>query len=223
MGTQASGFDVVLRNADDLEPYARIEKQEGPLCRTEAIEVEVFPAGGERWRRIAGDDLVWRGATASGGGGILLLDVKVYSAVLPGLRVGDRLRVVRRDELRGVHGVPEMSLRDPGAICLRARLEVRAPADHRLVWEAVGADSLTRALRVETGEEAGRRFGRWELRDDGSADRLDGAFLRVVSHVTLPDDAARTDAFTARADWSRATGRLWSKRSTRAATRKAIS
>jgi hypothetical protein len=203
-GTLAAGFDVVLRNADDLEQYARVEKVDGPLHRTDAIEVEVLSAGGERWRRIGSNDLVWRGGMANEGGGVLFLDVKAYSAVLPGLRVGDRLRVVRRDELRGAHGIPMLDLRGSGAAWRRAHLEVRVPGDHRLVWEAVGSDSLRRELRVELGEERGQRVGRWELCDDGVGDKSDVASLRVVPHVTLPDDAARMDAFAARADWSRA-------------------
>lgn len=204
-GSVRYGADFWLRDAEALSNHARITKAVGPLSRCGTIDIEVRSAVDGAPRRLREDDLVWHGSLAAGNG-IIRLDTAEYVAVIPGLKIGDRLRVVWHWEWFRRHGMPVVDLRPSGNCPARAAVRVQVPADQNLQFQVVGADSLCSAVSHRLSEAGGVRVGFWELRDAREAgtslrNRDDGA-LTLVTHLVDGNAARPAAAFVGAGTWA---------------------
>jgi hypothetical protein len=207
VGSLSIGSDLWLRDADALDDLARVHKWESPFLKLASLEVEVLPAGGGKTRRIREGDLVWTGMSQTGAG-VVTLDAQSYTAVLPGLHVGDRLHIVERYRRHGAHGMPVVDLRNNHDAWIRAAVRVKVPAAQGLSFQLTGPDSLTRAVTTEIRDDGGTTVGFWELRDvrraDGTSSDAIVDAVTLVTHVCQAGGTRAPEAFVGAATWAAA-------------------
>ncbi|MBK8167933.1 MAG: transglutaminase domain-containing protein [bacterium] len=200
-GTWTSGRDAWLRDGETLRANATILKFEGPLFRCRDIVIEVWsPATGET-RRVKESELAWQ-SRMNTGSGIITLDEVISSALIPGLRPGDRLRIVERYDVRGMHGLPSHELRTGKLAPARQRVRLHVPVDQRFTFEAAGPDSLTARIAHQGGVAGKLRQLSWDLQHEPSAARGRAATARIVAHLAVDDAQRPPAAFAGAADWA---------------------
>jgi hypothetical protein len=176
------GFDVRVRSRDRglsgewstveefrIQSRAALEEAsvvwitDSPKRRIDDVEVEVIRADGrQKFRRR---DLEWAEMTQRSDG-VVTLDGTFAMTLVPGLRVGDTVRITRRWDLKGIHGFGGAELGSARRPTLEASLEVWLPEDYRAGW-GIQATGVSRPLVVHTEEEhRGRVVNRWILAAD---------------------------------------------------------
>lgn len=200
------GIDVWIRTPDSLAGNARVSKATGSGIRCTGVDIDVYSPIDGSSRHVPEKDLAWQGALDSGNG-VITLDSAHYSAVIPGLRVGDRLRIVWHREWVRSHGMPVVNLHGPGGGPAHAAIRVQVPTGQRLAYSVVGSAELVDKVMHRTGNGQGGDFGSWDFRDAprGSGDaRDDDGILTLVTHVAVDDSLLTATTFAAAPDWERA-------------------
>ena len=142
--------------------------------------VVVGPAGERRWRQ---KDLDWN-ETTERDGGVVVLDGTLATAFVPGVQVGDRVRVQLEYRVRGWQGLPPIELGDPNAPCLESACEMSlSPADE-VIWTALGPQSDPGLLLYEVQPDEGRHVWRLPRAMEAMA-TCDGehSHVRLVPHL----------------------------------------
>jgi hypothetical protein len=203
-GAMKIGVDVWLRDAAALASGARINKSIGPLSRCRRIDIEIWSPTDGRTRRLDDGDLNWRGELEASGG-IVHLDVTDYMAVIPGLRIGDRLRQVWHVEWSRYHGLPFVDLGQVGDGPVRSSVRLSVPQEQQLTFQYVGSDSLAGRVRHSVASVAGRRVATWDIRDVRTADSLVSRrrpeALTLVPHLSVADAGRPKTAFAGAGTW----------------------
>lgn len=205
-GRLDSGCDVWIRTPESLADNARVSKSVGSGIRCTSVDVEVYSPADGTSRRIAEKDMDWQGQL-DGGNGVITLDSANYSAVIPGLRVGDRLRITWHKEWVRSHGMPVVNLHGEGGGAAHVFVQVQVPAGQHLTYGLVGTPGLVGDVSFRAANRDGCESASWEYRDAprGTGDtRDDDGVLRLVTHVAVDDAMLMPTTFAAASDWQRA-------------------
>lgn len=200
-GTLAEGRDIWIRDAEALRDHATISRYDGPLYRSRETVIEIWSPSTGKTRRLKESDLSWRGQVSTGYG-IITLDAVVSEALIPGLRLGDRLRVVGRYEIRGQHAVPRLEFRTGKREPARQHARLSVPADQTLTFETAGPDSLTSRITHRTTLLGKVRQSTWVLSFDRSGGEDGHDVATVVPHLSVADGQRSARAFAGAADWA---------------------
>lgn len=210
VGEITYGSDVWLRDTDALRRHARIQRYQGPTVQLSATEIIALPTRGGKPRRIDSGNLAWQGMSA-GDGSTVTLDATIDTAVLPGLRVGDRLRITKRYRWYGRHGMPVITICQDSEPCSRVAVRIRVPREQELTFQFVGPDSMASAVRTSTIEDGPATISTWDFRDPIPAGRAGNARrhddLRLVTHLMSDGRRLRPGAFVASTSWANAASR----------------
>jgi len=202
-GSLVGVTDYCVRDRDDLESAASIVTYEDPHVELKDVEVEVIRGG--KVTRHRRKDLKWRKLTRRSDG-VVTLDGTIAMAMVPGLRVGDRVRIVEEYRLKGTFGLPAMSLGDRTTPYLETGLEIRLPDDYRLVWDGTGVAGGEERLTYAETRRGGRTVHRWELGADADGSlpkcRDDHPAFRVVPHIAETGRGNRKPLVAAGSTWS---------------------
>jgi len=163
-GKMVTVRDYLARRRQDLQYVSMVVSLETPRQMMKDIEVEVFH--GTEMRRLGRKDLSWHRMT-SRGNGIVTLDGILSFALVPGVMVGDRVRVVKKMEFRDVPGLPEIRLGRSEGPCMDAGYELRLPEDYRLAWDGSGSGFERGEVVYDSRSQGGKQVHCWSLQSAG--------------------------------------------------------
>lgn len=158
--------EVAVLGRPALAERSMVAFRNAPSQRIRHFEVAVTgPDGVRRWSR---KDLKWSETTEQGDG-IVILDGSISVAFVPGVRVGDRIRVTAEYRIQDWRGVPPVQLGAADTPSLDPSCELLLPPDHEIIWTSSGPDRFRERLREIVTEEPGRHA--WVLADEPTEER----------------------------------------------------
>lgn len=170
---QSGGLDGHLLTCTEIAVLGRpalaerslVAYRNAPSQRIRHFEVAVIgPDGVRRWGR---KDLKWTETTEQGDG-IVILDGSISVAFVPGLRVGDRIRVTAEYRIQDWRGLPPVVLGAADLPSLESTCELVLPADHEVFWTTTGPERFRGSLRHTGADADGRRA--WLLSGEAAAE-----------------------------------------------------
>jgi len=174
-----------ILNRKGLDIGARVVIHDEPRFRTRKLDIEIIR--GDKVTQLRKDDLVWTTMTTRSDG-IVVLDGEVSQAMVPGVRVGDQVRVLEELEITGVHGLPVIDLGRFGLPTLASAYSLKVPSSYSVTWAY--ADSTAnpdRYVRYRNVEKSGSAMRQWSYREAGATDTdtsLESpSMFRVVPHI----------------------------------------
>ena len=202
------GIDVWLRDSDALAENARVTKSTGPMIRCSSVDIEIYSPTDASRRVVSEKNLAWR-SVLEGGDGVITLDRMQYTAVIPGLKVGDRLRLVWHQEWVRGHGMPVVTLRGLAGGPAHAAVRLQVPDSQKLIYALAGATDLADSVSYWGDTTHGSTVGFWEFREAprhaGQPRNTDDKVLTLVTHVApAAGGSAVTASFVGAADWEQA-------------------
>lgn len=153
-------MDYSIQDKGQLEQAASLFISHNPTMRFKKIEVQIYSSGEQR--KLKKNDLSWIEWTEQYNG-VVTLDGTVSHTMIPGLRVGDRVRIYWEYEMRGAFGLGSQSMGEKKFPMREAIIEVLFPRDHELVWGAQGSPDGKRLLSHTIEEGNFRTLNRWRL------------------------------------------------------------
>lgn len=197
-GTVEYEQEVWLRSGDALTRWSRVVVGVSPRRRLDELEVSVRRRDAGKPERYDEGDLKWVASTQVSRG-VVTLDGEVRTASIPGLRIGDRLRIRQRYEVSGLHGLPYQVFGGGWAPVLHEAYLLELPADHEMTVTAAGPDSLRPRIRFERTVHGGKqeivwRTGEWTGERDES--------VRVQPHLRRIGGREPEGAFCVGASWA---------------------
>ncbi len=195
-------LETAVLDKSTLVENSIVTVRNSPRWELKKIEITATNEHGkQRWRK---KDLLWNESTQRAGG-VVTLDGTVAQALLPGIQVGDRIRVVQEYEVKGLHGLPFSRLGDGRTPCLESVYELRVDADDEVIWQSLGATEAQERLRTTTPEQEGSGRYRWSLAadTDGSLPLCRDLYphLDLIPHIAASADNP-VPAMSLGADWA---------------------
>ncbi len=176
--------EVYVCDRAGVDDAASITTTDSPRIRLEDINAVV--RRGDEILHYRREDLRWIEATTRHRG-VVYLDETACLAMIPGVRTGDRVRVVEEHRLDGVSGLPLGMLGDGDRPYLMTCYEVMVPPGYTLAWNAVGPDPGRERMVHDETELDDRIIHRWALNAeaDGSLSVCSGDFphTSIVPHI----------------------------------------
>ncbi len=185
-GTMVTVTDRLVRRRKDLEDASMVYTSESPRRRTRDFRVDIIR--NSTVTHLKQGDLTWHRMT-SRHDGVVVLDGTLAYALVPGVMVGDRVRVVKKMEFHDVPGLPVILLGRHDTPCLDSSCEVRLPKAFTLMWAGDGSRFDRAHLVHESHADGSRQVHRWELRVSG-ADTLPVCGDQYPSFLVVPHIAA---------------------------------
>jgi len=191
-------WEVWLRTQSAVEQYSRLSVSSSDIRNLKEVEVEVRSLDG--WRRNSFDrnDLNWVDIGSSSAG-IVSLDTENKQTAIPTLRVDDLLYVRQIIEVKGMHGLPIITLGSEDIPVLYDAYTLSLPADHELKVSLIGEEGASLRVSHTSEEKRGRRVFTWALERDveHTADEV-----RVTPQVTTISGNPPDDSFTVGETWT---------------------
>ncbi len=183
-GKQLSCREYAVQNKAAIAALSVVRVVDSPSRDLKKIEIIVEGVGGRRrWRR---KDLKWVESTRREGG-VVTLDGTVAQAFVPGLQVGDRLRIVEEYRLEGLHGAIPVHLGSSSRPYLESTYELHLPSRYEFSWAAQGGDYSRDRLQYMGPVDTGSGTHRWRLAADPDGElpqcRERYPYLKIVPHV----------------------------------------
>jgi hypothetical protein len=183
-GKLVEGFDYRIQDRSVLREMSSVTVSDDPRMRIKGVEVEIRRMG--ETEKHGRGDLRWTRITKRKDGTVTL-DGTISIAIIPGLRVGDRVSITCTYELRGIYGLGSIMLGDPHYPTMESSLELKLPLDHEVGWGELGPEFAQDALTHEVEEHGNQQIHRWLLqaKADGSLPRCREEYpaVRVTPYV----------------------------------------
>lgn len=191
----------LVGSSKGIEEISRVFAEDSPGFRWKRFRVELIHADGST-EKFDRDDLHWFTAKPRRRG-IVTLDGTQSAAVIPGIRVGDRVRKIWTYELRGAPGVPPVVLGGSDVPTLEAELILQLPADYQVDFRIVGPRETLNALERSDEPNGGRKRIRFSLSLDPNETSdcdIASGFARITPHV-LDAGLGDRDAMAVGTSW----------------------
>ncbi len=184
-------YETAVRTRTAILPTSVVTYREGPSQRLERFEVIVTgPDEERRWRQ---KDLNWNVTTVQDDG-VVILDGELATAYVPGITVGDRVRVTATYRIDGWQGLPPFALGDTDAPCLTAACALRLPDDHEVLWATADTARADEVLTFNVTVDGRWRSYAWSIRGDVGDTLMSCGdvypHVRVVPHLASLGGAA---------------------------------
>lgn len=155
--------EVLICDKDAIAAWSSVSVVRSPVRILGHYEIIADgPSGRRRWKK---KDLKWLEGTERGDG-IVMLDGVVSAAFLPGIEVGDRIRVSEEYEIKGLHGLPGRLLGIGSAPYTETILELRLPREYEISWRVRGSGESRDRLDFHGPEDLGSGRYRWRMMAD---------------------------------------------------------
>ena len=193
-GTVRYCHEYVVLEKDAVTELSVVQVYKSPRVQLKKVEITVDGASGHRrWRK---KDLRWVESTNSGGG-VVTLDGIVATAFVPGIEVGDRVRVYEEYRRNGMQGLPPVRLGTSDIPYLESTYELRLPAKYGIRWRALGSQFSRDRIDFSEPEAGKKGHYRWSLGPDENGElplcRERYAYLKLVPHVVNLGGNAKGD------------------------------
>lgn len=139
--------DVAALDNKQLAQVCRVFVSDGPMLEFKDFKAHIVAGNGRKTRTHDYGDLDWSSYTPKGNG-VVHLDHEVSLAVVPGLRVGDRLQTTTRYKFTSYQGLLPAEMGGGRLATALAVYQVDVPSDYRLVYGAAGDSLLTARMVV---------------------------------------------------------------------------
>ena len=163
----------------DIEEASTVYADDSPRFRLKKVEVLVMRNGDVR--RFRRKDLRWMEMT-SRSDGVVTLDGTFAYALIPGIRVGDRVRIRREFGVNGIYGLLPQRLGSSRRPYLQTGFEVRLPVGYTLTWGTQGSAASQERLIHTEQLIGGRIVHSWLLSadEDGTLPTCRDRFPRIT-------------------------------------------
>ncbi len=183
-GTMQECREYVVLDQSVVTDLSVVHVFKSSATRLKKIEITVDGvAGHRRWKE---KDLQWSESTESENG-VVTLDGIVATAFIPGIEVGDRVRVYKEYRVKGRWGLPTRWLGASDIPFLESSSVLQLPAGYEIQWRALGS-SFSRDQVDFSGPDGGDQdYYRWSLGPDAAGVLPECAerypYVRLVPHV----------------------------------------
>lgn len=187
-----------LRTRSVVKRNSRITISSSDIRHLDEVEVELRSLDGLRRKTFKQGDLDWVDASRSQAG-IVSLDTEKEQAVVPSLRAGDLLYVRQVIKVKGMHGLPAVTLGNEDVPVLFDTYNLSLPLDHELEVSIFSEDETTSRVDFSSEEQGSRRMTSWRLVHD--QDHPDDE-VRVTPQVFSVEGKSPGKSFTVGGTWA---------------------
>lgn len=188
---------IWLRTKESVARYGRVVVSNSKIRQLKSVHVEIKSLGGQQRKSYNKNDLEWVDHSRASRG-IVQLDTQQQHAAVPSLRVGDLLYFRQVHDVKGLHGLPVLTLGDAETPILNNTYSLTLPENHHLEFSLLSEKNNEARIKHTTIVSNKNHTSTWQLLWSASNPEAE---IRITPQVINVDGEQPSGSFVVGETW----------------------